>query len=275
MSKNDSSKKSSFVVTGITGLVSQGLTWPFEFLKTTKQLPNFKNVAITQVAKNIIKTKGFTYMYRGIAPQLISAAPRASVRFSVYEQLKQRMQNKDGTIDPLARFWCGLMAGGVEAATVMTPAEVIKVQTIDKGKTALESIKHIYKTNGLRGFYTGVRETSLRQATTQGTSFMVYEQCKKYLDNTNNAYVKSSSGLLAGIIGGTSAVLVNNPIDAIKTYKQSKYENETFINIAKRIYTKKGPLGFYNGATLRIMRVAPLHGLTFFMYDFLNNMLQK
>jgi len=44
---------------------------------------------------------------------------------------------------------------------------------------------------------------------------------------------------LAGITGDTFAVLVNNPIDAIKPYK------------------------------LRICRVAPLHGFTFFRYDWL------
>ena len=29
----------SIIIGGITGFVSQGLTWPMEYLKTTKQLP--------------------------------------------------------------------------------------------------------------------------------------------------------------------------------------------------------------------------------------------
>ena len=76
-----------------------------------------------------------------------------------------------------------LIAGGIEAGTVMTPAEAIKVQTINKG-ISKHVIKNVHKESGIFGFYKGGLETTLRQATTQGTSFLVYDKSKKIYERT-------------------------------------------------------------------------------------------
>jgi len=44
---------------------------------------------------------------------------------------------------------------------------------------------------------------------------MVYDMTKQVYDTI--PIIKNSSGILAGMTGGVVAVLVNNPIDAIKT----------------------------------------------------------
>lgn len=261
----------SIIIGGITGFISQGLTWPMEYLKNTKQLPKYNNSSIFNTLKNEIKLNGIFTVYRGITPQLISAIPRSSIRFTVYENLKNKLQDENGNISTIKKFLCGLAAGGVEAATVMTPAEVIKIQTINNGNTVSETLKNIYRTNGIYGFYKGGLPTIIRQATTQGTSFVVFERCKKIYNEIN--YISSYSGILAGMTGGTIAVLVTSPIDVIKTYKQSDRGSESIISISKEIIQKRGFTGFYNGALLRIFRVAPLHGITFFMYDWLNKKL--
>ena len=258
----------SIIIGGITGFISQGLTWPMEYLKTVKQLPGYKNSSIFKTLVSDIKTNGFFTVYRGIAPQLLSSVPRSSIRFTVYENLKKNLEDENGNLTNSRKFTCGLLAGGIEAATVMTPAEVIKIQTINKKLGVTQIIKNTYNQYGLKGFYKGSIETTIRQATTQGTSFLVYDKSKKIYDNST--YLSSYSGMLAGMTGGTIAVLVNNPIDAIKTYKQSD-KNGSLIQLGKEIYNKKGLFGFYNGALLRISRVAPLHGITFYTYEWLKN----
>ena len=259
----------SIIIGGITGFISQGLTWPMEYLKTTKQLPRYKNTSILNTLVTDIRANGLLTVYRGIAPQLISSIPRSAIRFTVYENLKDKFQDENGNISNRKKFFSGLIAGGTEAAIVMTPAEVIKVQTINKGITVSNTLKNIYGNNGIFGFYKGGVTTTIRQATTQGTSFVVYEKCKTLYSQID--YLSPYSGMLAGMTGGTMAVLVNNPIDAIKTYKQSDRGGNSIISIGKEIIQKRGFSGFYNGALLRIFRVAPLHGITFFTYDWLKN----
>ena len=69
------------------------------------------------------------------------------------------------------------------------------------------------------------------------------------------------------MIGGTIAVTLNNPIDVIKTYKQSDRLNDSTSKIIKEIYLNKGIKGFYSGLALRSLRVGPMYGITFFLYD--------
>lgn len=259
----------SIIIGGITGFISQGLTWPMEYLKTTKQLPRYRNSSVLNTLITDVKTNGITTVYRGIAPQLLSSVPRSAIRFTVYENLSNKLKDENGNLSNERKFFCGLIAGGIEAATVMTPAEVIKVQTINRGISVPNVIKNVHKESGVFGFYKGGLETTLRQATTQGTSFLVYDKSKKIYENSY--YLKNYSGVLAGMTGGTIAVLVNNPIDAIKTYKQSDRGNGNLITIGKEILKTKGLGGFYSGGLLRISRVAPLHGITFFTYDWLKN----
>lgn len=175
------------------------------------------------------------------------------------------MNDSNGKITSDKRFLCGLIAGGIEAATVMTPAEVIKVQSINKNMTIMATLTSVYANNGIAGFWKGGVATTIRQSTTQGTSFMVYDKTKQMYDKI--PIIKSSSGMLAGMTGGAMAVLVNNPVDAIKTYKQSDRGSGNLYSIGCEIYETKGLAGFYRGAVLRISRVAPLHGMTFCIYD--------
>ena len=256
----------SIIIGGIAGFISQGLTWPMEYLKTKKQLPVYSQSNVFKILSADIKANGILSVYRGLSPQLISSFPRAAVRFTVYENLKKNLEDEDGNLSNGKKFTCGLLAGGIEAATVMTPAEVIKIQTINKNNTLPNTLKNVYQTNGILGFYKGILPTTIRQATTQGTSFLVYDKTKSLYDKIN--YLSPYSGLLAGMTGGTIAVLVNNPVDAIKTYKQSDRGNSSVLSISKEILQKHGFKGFYKGALLRISRVAPLHGITFFTFKF-------
>jgi hypothetical protein len=141
----------------------------------------------------------------------------------------------------------------------------MKMTTINKKMTLTETLKNIYRTNGIYGFYNGGVTTILRQATTQGTSFVVFDKSKVLYNNID--YISSYSGVFAGMTSGIVAVLINNPIDVIKTYKQSDRGNESMISIGKEIIQKRGVYGFYNGALMRIVRIAPLYGITFFMHD--------
>ena len=124
----------SIIIGGISGVISQGLTWPMEYLKTKKQLPIYSKANVFNIIKTDIKTNGILSIYRGLSPQLISSFPRAGVRFAVYENLKIFLEDDNGNLSTSKKFTCGLIAGGIEAATVMTPAEVIKIQTINKNE---------------------------------------------------------------------------------------------------------------------------------------------
>jgi hypothetical protein len=78
----------SFIIGGISGCISQTIMWPIEYMKTLKQLPEYKNLSITRTFIKDIRTNGFISIYRGLAPQLTSAIPRTAMRYAVFDHLK-------------------------------------------------------------------------------------------------------------------------------------------------------------------------------------------
>jgi len=266
----------SLLAGGIAGMVSQTLTWPLEYIKTTKQLPKYYNEkSIMRIISNEIKTKGPLTTFTGLSPQLIGSIPRASVRFYSYNYFNNYFNNSDKK-NNLITLGAGLFGGAIEAITVMTPAEVIKVKSI-KNPDIKSSyiIGDILKKQGFHGLYQGIVPTTLRQSTTQGFSFFAFNYSKPYYSNMCNNYNVNNSiaSLLAGITGGVFAVALNNPIDSIKTSIQSSNKKESFIRNILNVYNKYGITGFYRGGLLRMTRVGPLHGITFLTYDIVSKFL--
>lgn len=262
----------SLLVGGISGLFSQIITWPLEFIKTTKQLPKYKDErSILNVVRNEVKINGYKILFTGILPQVTSSIPRSSLRFYTFNKLNEILDNKDKK-NNIKNFYTGIIAGGIEASVIMTPAEVIKVKSIKYCKESnLSIIKRIYKNQGLSGFYQGIYPTVLRQATTQGFSFLAFNYSKpRYLNYFKDDNISS---FLAGLTGGCFAVFVNHPIDTIKTRIQSNKLKGNLLNDIKNMYQENGILRFYKGGLLRGLRVGTLHGITFLSYDFFKKIL--
>lgn len=257
--ENKKSSSTSILTKSLVGVFSQGLTWPLEYAKTIKQFNGFGNKNILSVVRYDINQNGLSVMYRGLTPQVVASVPRFVTRFSVYETLNKINKNNNEVM----KFGSGLVAGGVEAALVMTPAETIKVQMIKNKIGAVPTIRNIYNANGIYGFWKGGSSTISRQGTTQGISLYINSMINPII----SPYFGMYTGLVSGMIGGTSAVMVNNPIDVIKTRQQENLNKVTIRNEIIKIWKNEGFVGFYRGALIRSIRVAPLHGFTYFFYD--------
>ncbi|KAG4216779.1 hypothetical protein PC116_g34740, partial [Phytophthora cactorum] len=86
---------------------------------------------------------------------------------------------------------------------------------------------------------------------------------------------------LIGLVSGAMGPLSNAPIDTIKTRLQ-KTPAEEGVSAFKRIsliardmFKQEGFHAFYKGITPRIMRVAPGQAVTFTVYEFLKDKLEK
>ena len=101
----------------------------------------------------------------------------------------------------------------------------------------MHSFKTIYNLNGLKGFWSGTLPTVIRQGSSQGISFPVFQKAKPIFDQYT--YLLPISSLLGGVCGGVTAVFINNPIDSMKTYKQSDRKDKSLVDIAKEIKNKR------------------------------------
>ena len=72
--------------------------------------------------------------------------------------------------------------------------------------------------SGFGGLYKGYTATLIKQSTNQGVRFLVYTDSAKYLEQYISTKVVSD--LIAGGFAGFCSVMLNNPIDVIKTRMQ-------------------------------------------------------
>ncbi|KAJ3474839.1 hypothetical protein NLG97_g9672 [Lecanicillium saksenae] len=84
-----------------------------------------------------------------------------------------------------------------------------------------------------------------------------------------------------GLVSGAMGPLSNAPIDTIKTRLQKAPAKPgvsawvRITQIAAEMFKQEGFHAFYKGITPRIMRVAPGQAVTFTVYEFLREKLEK
>lgn len=169
---------------------------------------------------------------------------------------------------------CGLSAGAVEASAVVTPMECFKVRLIhDKFmpnpiyRNLFHGISTIIKKEGFKGAYKGFLATLLKQSSNQGVRFLVFEDTKKLV--AKYIHWDPVANFLAGGFAGFVSVMVNNPIDVVKTNMQGLKANEFngFLGCFAWIFKREGVSGFYKGVTPRIARVVLDVALTFSLWN--------
>jgi dicarboxylate transporter 10 len=75
----------------------------------------------------------------------------------------------------------------------------VQLQTQQEGKVSLPQLTaKIYKSDGFRGFYSGLTASLMRQLTYTTTRFAVYETAKKQMSSDTNFLQKMA---LAGVAG--------------------------------------------------------------------------
>lgn len=282
MSKDSKPKVSPFlnaVIGGITGAIEISITYPTEYTKTVMQLyPEMnKKGAIAVVRENMAKG-GYFRLYKGYSSLLLFSVPKNYVRFGAFSYARAHFF--PDTTKKIHTFACGLLAGASEALLVVTPQETLKTKLIHdilsekpKYRNVFHGIYTIARTQGFWGVYAGPFATMIKQSTNQGVRFVVFEDAQKAMNKI--IPVKVVADLSAGAIAGCASVLVNNPIDVVKTNLQGleAHKYKGFSDCFGQILRKEGPMGFYKGVGPRMARVTLDVGLTFAIFNSLKRKL--
>lgn len=266
---------------GIAGGLEILCTFPTEYVKTQLQLDERaavpKYTGPIDCAKKTMKGHGFFGLYRGLSSLLYGSIPKASVRFSVFEALKNRACDENGNLTQANILLCGLGAGLSEAVLIVCPMETVKVKFIHdqtqpnpKYRGFLHGVSTMIKTDGIIGVYQGLLPTMLKQGTNQMIRFFVYSNLKSWLQEGDNSKdIGAVRTFLIGGVAGAASVFGNTPVDVVKTRMQGleahKYKStwDCTVKIAKH----EGPKAFYKGTVPRLGRVCFDVAFVFTIYE--------
>jgi solute carrier family 25 protein 38 len=148
--------------------------------------------------------------------------PGNALYFTTLEKIRGNLSNADILSKGTINLFSGISAR-VFAGTIMMPITVLKSRfesDLYQYKTIRGATLQILRMDGMKGLFSGLMPTLLRDAPYAGIYVYFYEGYKSYL---NQQLITSNSTwitILAGGLGGISATLLTQPFDLIKTRMQ-------------------------------------------------------
>jgi len=262
----------TFLSGGLAGSTEIFVTMPLDTIKTRAQIMGTSPMDTT---RTILGSKGPMGFYSGMSAMLLQVSFKQAIRFLAFEQLRNLLQYSapPGSIEgPKLNFIAGVGAG-VATCFWSTPTDRLKtllqreVHSANPKYVSLNgALRTVLAEQGPRGLFVGIFPTAVKQGTGAGVRFMVYDEMKRAIASGEKATPLES--LVAGMMTGTIAALLNQPLDTAKSRIQAqdigsvlKYSG--LFQCLTKVVRDEGPLALYAGSTPRILRVTIGTGIIF------------
>lgn len=270
MSKKSSNVYVAMAAGSVAGGVECLINWPSEVIKTELQMQSKTNPVYSgyfDCMKKKASSQGVMSLYRGLVPVVLGSMPKAGVRFGGNSFFRTKVfAGADGKVSSLGVLGAGVCAGASEAVLVVTPMETLKTRLINANKPFVSGTMNLIKTEGIGAIYKGVVPTIFKQSLNQGTRFLVFDSVMgTVLKVTGKKKAGAVEAIMAGMIAGGASVMVNQPVDTIKTLMQSseavKYKST--LDCLTQTIKNEGIGAVYKGLVPRLARVCPGTGIIF------------
>ncbi|KAK7112366.1 hypothetical protein V1264_011833 [Littorina saxatilis] len=261
----------SFMAGALSGSISTLLLQPLDLVKTRLQMSvNIgSNMGMMNVAISVVRQDTFFGLWHGVWPSLTRCAPGVGIYFATLHYLRSNF----GSSNPRAlESLCMGMTARCIAGFLILPVTVIKTR-YESGtfhyRGMANALALTYKNEGLRGLYSGLAPTLLRDVPFSGIYLMFYTYLKTY-----NQPCRFGAGLeplvdfCNGLLGGALASFVTQPADVIKTTMQlnpEKYRH--FRTVLPYIYQVGGIQGFWRGIVPRTLRRTLMTALAWTVFE--------
>jgi len=120
-----------------------------------RKVPKFRG--LYHAAITILREEGISGLYRGLGPTIMKQGSNQAIRFFVMESLRNMYTGEDSTAH-VPYYMVALFGATAGGASVLgnTPIDVVKTRMQSgRYRSSLECIKHLAKSEGVRGFYKG------------------------------------------------------------------------------------------------------------------------
>jgi hypothetical protein len=245
----------------------------------------------------ILEEEGIAGFFGGVKAMMIGQALIKSVAFSANEQALESLKDFDWDTIGLgsvvgntpeqnafisSSFLALILAAsfsGFVTSFLVTPVERVKVMmqaqsTISLYSNEIECIQAVLKNEGFLGLFSrGLVPTLAREVPSYAIYFVVYG----LLIHTSVAenYLGGAAPLVCGAMSGCACWIPVYPIDVIKTLVQNTEggDSSSAFDITIDLYKNEGIGAFFNGLTPKMLRASVNHAVTFWVYDFMMDVL--
>ena len=245
---------------GVAGLCTDVALFPLDTIKTRLQQSGSGRPRFS-----------INGLYNGLGPAALAAAPSAAIFFGTYEFMKDRI-GRDGVLNQ------GAAAAVAEVAACLfkVPFEVVKqrlqASTSSESRSSRSVISGIFRTEGVKGCYSGLTATVFREIPFGFIQMPVYEFLKgELLMMKNNQELSTQEACACGAIAGGVAAAATCPIDVWKTRLMLGNKKTSILTIAKL----EGISALFSGIVPRVVWISVGGSFFFGVYEFVGRLISQ
>lgn len=218
--------------------------------------------------KHIVKTEGFTSLYKGLVPNLFGIVPSRAIYFGVYTEAKSIFSSTSLANSSFTHMLSALSASW-SVSTVTNPLWFMKTRlqldlSAGKRRKILDVVKEVYQSEGIKGFYRGLSASYIGASETM-IYFVIYEKLKHIVSEKSlTGDLTAIDYITAAFLSKTCATISVYPHEVVRTRLRqessvlgSKKIYNSFMQTLKKVYIEEGYVGLYGGMGAHLMRQVP------------------
>ena len=233
----------------------------------------FQGGSVIGVGLEIVKKEGVFSLFSGVSASALRHAIYSTTRLGLYEVMKQKWSDEDGSMPLSKKVLAGLLAGGIGAA-MGNPADVAMVRMQADGRlpghlrrnyaSVADALLQMMQTEGFSSLWRGSLPTIQRAMVVTAAQLASYDQFKEALLSHRVLEDGFATHFMASFLAGLVASIVSNPIDVVKTRIQNMsvmpgclppYGGS--IDCAIKTIQNEGALALYKGFVPNVARQGP------------------
>lgn len=261
----------------VAGAVSRTAVAPLETIRTHLMVGSSGHSS-TEVFDNIMKTEGWTGLFRGNFVNVIRVAPSKAVELFAYDTVNKNLSSKPGE-QPKIPIPASLVAGacaGVSSTLLTYPLELVKTRlTIQRGvyNGLLDAFVKILKEGGPGELYRGLTPSLIGVIPYAATNYFAYDTMRKaYRKIFKEEKIGNIETLLIGSAAGAISSTATFPLEVARKHMQvgavsGRIVYKNVIHALASILEQEGIQGLYKGLGPSCMKLVPAAGISFMCYE--------
>jgi len=261
----------SFLAGSFSGACSCLLFQPLDLIKTRVQAPAvFGSNGMISTIYTVVRTDSIKGLWRGVTPTISRTVPGVGIYFCALHFLKSFLfvSREPTAVQNVLLGFSARSAAGVS----LLPITVVKTRYesgIFNYRGVVSALVSIWKSEGLKGLFSGFAATIARDAPFSGLYLMFYNKAKEVANHGfGEMKYKANIHFVCGVSAGILASLATQPADVIKTQMQLypfRYKNT--IDCVVVVVRNNGLLGLFRGTLPRCIRRTLMAALTWTVYE--------
>lgn len=254
------------------------VTHPLDLAKVRLQTASKRGQSLGSMVYQIITKEGFFKIYSGLTASLLRQGTYSTVRFGVYEFMKDSYVEKYQTApSTMALLPMSMIAGGL-GGLVGNPSDVVNIRMQNDStlpmdqrrnyRNAFDGIIRIVREENVSSLFRGLGPNLIRGVLMTASQVVTYDIAKNFLVGTFglDASKKSthfSSSLLAGLVATT----VCSPADVVKTRIMNAAGGQSPVEVLTTALKTEGPAFMFRGWLPSFIRLGPHTIVTFLVLE--------